>query len=85
VELIAPAAKSGVGNDLALQLQIALDKLHPEVLAIVILHYQEGYTGDEIAAIVGKTRSAVAKILERTREELRERIGIQENQHGIER
>lgn len=70
---VEPVAKSGIGSDRALQLKSALDKLNPEVLAIVMLHYQEGFTGDEIASIAGKTRSAVAKILERAREELREK------------
>jgi len=41
----------------------------------IFLHYSEGYKISEIAALVGKSESAVAKDLSRGREMLRKRLG----------
>ncbi|MCP3981484.1 MAG: sigma-70 family RNA polymerase sigma factor [bacterium] len=57
------------------QIRTALAKMSPMSAEIFILRYFEGYGNNEIAGMLGKTRSTVNVILHRTRQKLREEIG----------
>lgn len=49
----------------------ALGQLPPDLRAPLLLHYVEGYQGQEIARLLGISHAAVRKRLQRGREELR--------------
>ncbi len=46
-------------------------KLKAEIVDILILHHNEGYSDAEIATLLGETRSKIASILSRTHAKLR--------------
>ena len=54
------------------ELNACLDRLSPELRTVVHLYYYEGYSGPEIAALLGKGESAVRMALMRARRQLRD-------------
>ena len=76
VELPAHDAEAGGEDDHKRLVRAAIEKLDPDSLSIVMLHYQEGFTGVEIARMLGQSRSAVAMTLLRARDEIRKRVGV---------
>lgn len=57
-----PAPQPEEGSLLA-----AVNLLPPQYRAVIYLHYYEGYSAKEIAALLGKTPAAVASLLHRGR------------------
>jgi RNA polymerase sigma factor (sigma-70 family) len=49
----------------------AIARLKPRAVEILILHYEHGYSDAEIAQMLGKSRSAVAVTLTRSRQRLK--------------
>ena len=66
-ELAAPGPEEGGGA-----LDACLDRLSPQLRTVVHLYYYEGYSGPEIAALLGKGESAVRMALMRARQQLRD-------------
>lgn len=56
-------------------LRAALDRLPQKQRTMVVLHYMEGYSVKEIAAMLRTTKGAVCAGLSRARDRLREMIG----------
>lgn len=54
------------------ELDACLERLSPELRTVVHLYYYEGYSGPEIAALLGKGESAVRMALMRARRQLRD-------------
>ena len=52
----------------------AMAGLAPEVKLLLLLHYEQGLTLDEIAGVHGGSKAALSRKLQRTREELRAAI-----------
>lgn len=52
----------------------AMDALPPEGKLLLLLHYEQGLTLDEIAAVHGGSKAALSRQLQRTRNELRAAI-----------
>ena len=57
------------------QIRQALTKASPKAAEIFILRYFEGYGNNEIAKMLGTSRSTVNVILHRTRHKLRQELG----------
>ena len=55
----------------ALQVEHLLGTLGEDTVRIVMLHADSGYSDAEIAAMMGESRTKIAKILSRAREKLR--------------
>lgn len=55
----------------AREVLLALGQLPPDLRAPLILHYVEGYQGEEIARLLGISHPAVRKRLQRGRQQLR--------------
>ena len=53
----------------------ALMQLEPKYREVLYLHYAEGYSGEEIAAILGKNHATVRTMLRRGREKLKNLYG----------
>src|SRR5437867_7627201 len=62
-------------DDMRERLRLAIAKLEPEQIEILLLSVDYGYTDFQIAKMLGKTRNAVAVMLHRTRARLRESAG----------
>jgi len=60
--------------ELAMDLEAALDTLSPTARAVVWLHDVEGFTHEEIASMMNRTRSFSKSQLARARKRLRERL-----------
>ena len=64
--------RSGHAHENAtLQMEHLLGTLGENVVRIVMLHADSGYSDAEIAAMMGESRTKIAKILSRVREKLR--------------
>jgi len=61
-------------DDMRERLRLAIAKLEPEQIEILLLSVDYGYTDFQIAKMLGKTRNAVAVMLHRTRARLKEWI-----------
>lgn len=58
----------------------ALMRLEPKYREVLYLYYAEGYSGDEIASILGKNSNTVRTMMRRGREKLRKLYGGDENE-----
>jgi RNA polymerase sigma-70 factor (ECF subfamily) len=67
-----------VNDNVRARLQDAFAKLKPDVLAMVILHYEHGYSDAEIGGMLGQPRGKIAMILSRSRERLMRVVGRDE-------
>src|SRR5436190_10361999 len=54
-------------DDIGRRLLDALAKLHPKMVEVVILRYQQGHSDAQIATMLGKSRGVVAVTLYRAR------------------
>ena len=64
--------RSGHAHEKAVnQVDHLLDGLDDGIAKIVMLHAESGYTDDEIAAVIGGSRSKVSMILTRARQKLK--------------
>jgi len=71
-ELEFAEPRSGYAHENAmLQVEHLLGNLDRNVVRIVMLHADNGYSDAEIAAMMGESRTKIAKILSRAREKLR--------------
>ncbi len=55
-------------------------RLEPKYREVLYLYYAEGYSGDEIAAILGKNSNTVRTMMRRGREKLKKIYGGDENE-----
>jgi RNA polymerase sigma-70 factor (ECF subfamily) len=55
-------------------LREALGQLSPRAAEVFVLHYVEGYSGGDIARMIGASRATVAVVLHRTRSRLKKQI-----------
>ena len=58
----------------------ALMRLEPKYREVLYLYYAEGYSGDEIASILGKNSNTVRTMMRRGREKLKMIYGGDENE-----
>ena len=77
MEIPAPDDESWRNDDID-GMRRAMAKMKPNLIEIVNLHYNEGYSCREIAEITGRLVPTVAADLFRARMELKRLIGIQE-------
>jgi RNA polymerase sigma factor (sigma-70 family) len=71
-ELEFAEPRSGHAHENAtLQVEHVLGNLEGDVVKIVMLHADSGYSDAEIAGMMGESRTKIAKILSRAREKLR--------------
>ena len=61
----------------------ALKALPENYRICIYLHYYEDYTGKEIAAILGKSESAVSQYLSRGRQKLRKYLSDEERSYSL--
>ena len=66
--------RSHVGTELNEKIREILSRMSPTSAEIFTLRYFEGYGNNEIAEMLGKSRSTVNVILHRTREKLRNEL-----------
>ena len=66
---------SAVTDELPSELRDALDRLPDKLRLVTILHYFEGFSVSEVAAMTASTVSAVKMRLSRARETLKELLG----------
>ena len=66
---------SAVTDELPSELRDALDRLPDKLRLVTILHYFEGFSVSEVAAMTASTVSAVKMRLSRAREALKEILG----------
>jgi len=59
-----------------------VNRLKPKYRAVIYLHYYEGYSAKEIAALMKINLSAVTTQLKRAREQLKETITKEEHYYG---
>ena len=78
IELLAPSPDAGADPATVRRLHRAMAELEPEAEEMIRLRYWDGYYEDEIAQMKGMTRSAVSKVLNRSKEKLRRSIRRQE-------
>jgi RNA polymerase sigma-70 factor (ECF subfamily) len=77
LDLLEIPAGTGVGDETSdgdprhQQLTDAMARLSPQALEVLLLHYTHEYSDAEIAALLGKSRGAVAVMLCRIRRRLR--------------
>ena len=68
--------RSGYAHQNAVhELEHVLDSLDEDIVKIVMLHADAGYSDAEIATMMGASRSKIASILSRVREKLRKVTG----------
>src|SRR5262249_18003277 len=56
-------------------LRDAFAELPPQVLEIIILHYEHGFSDADIAAFLARSRSTIASTLSRARARLQKALG----------
>jgi RNA polymerase sigma-70 factor (ECF subfamily) len=66
-----PAIEPGVPEELRKQLSVAMTKLRPRAVEILVLHYEHNYSDAEIAKMLGTSRGTVAVSLFRSRARLK--------------
>jgi RNA polymerase sigma-70 factor (ECF subfamily) len=71
--LDTPVQEKDSSTDTLMQRRLvnAIARLKPRAVEILILHYEHGYSDAEIAQMLGKSRSAVAVTLTRSRQRLK--------------
>ena len=70
-----PEGEMGGGDERTMLLRDALRQLPQKQRTMIVLHYMEGYSVREIAAMLRTTKGAVCAGLSRARDRLREMIG----------
>lgn len=68
-------AETAVTDELPSELSYALDRLPDKLRIVTVLHYFEGFSVKEVAAMTSTTASAVKMRLARAREMLKEALG----------
>ena len=69
-----PVAEGLLGHERSLLEDLvkeAMTNLEPEAKLLLLLHYEQGLTLDEIASVHGGSKAALSRRLQRTRDELR--------------
>lgn len=64
-------------NEISTIIDVAMKHLHPEHGAIIIMHYKEGMTFEEIAEVIGKPMNTVKSWHHRSLKKLRKHISHQ--------
>jgi len=74
VELLRDPASDRHGGEEAMRERLldAMARLEPEQADILLLWFERGYSDAEIAGLLGKTRGAVAMMLHRAKQRLKE-------------
>lgn len=73
-ELAALPTGNGLAPDAGEQLEIALATLTPRALQLITLHYHEGFSLQEVGAVLGMSEGAAKAALCRARQELRTKM-----------